>query len=298
MTRWIITNMRNKNFLESELIEFFILGFVLFMMVFGIFATKMLISQSGFNILYKDISFPNRGLKKIESSKLLKTLPGLSTIDDSKTPCNPKDDVVNYNTSYFSIVLPYDLAFYTDRYGSNNAVRRLVEAHKQFYRQLLENKIIDSDQQQATYNQMLILLNTIIENQDDIYLFTKHSKTGSSTGKNVEIDKIIKQIKLNNNELVLFTEKNQDSIRSTQENQNYLSSNEATIIVYTLNEHIILLNNKAIADYYNIVYKKGYDYRTFKKPEITNTIEILESRLNNTDLQPKSYYFQKEWIGQ
>lgn len=78
--------MKNKTTLDTELVEFFVLGFLLFAVLFGIFASKLIIFQSGFNVLYKDIPLPNSDLEKIKAPKIFKSRPSITSIDDSKTP--------------------------------------------------------------------------------------------------------------------------------------------------------------------------------------------------------------------
>lgn len=177
------------------------------------------------------------------------------------------------------MVLPYNLPFYANKKGTNKAVKTLVEAHEQLHRQLLKNKLIENDIQNDTYNQMLSILKAMQKEQNDIYLFVNSKDNDLYKEEHFVLPLKINNLRLKNAELLVITNDTVDFVFSNYNGENNLPYDEAVIIIDQINDHIVMLNNKTISNYYTVVHRKGFDIKTYKQPVVTNIIERLEYNL-------------------
>ena len=268
--------MNVKKPISLELKEFFILGFIVFTGLYLLIADKINVPTGSLNLMQNRV-FTQQPLQQ----KLLPVsdTPEMSVINDNNTRYNLKDDVVIYNTSYYSITLPYDLAYFTDQFGANESSKQLLLAHKQLYDQVLQNELLKKSSQKNHFDRMLESLNRLVNIEDDVYGYiSKHNKK-DKLKSSTYINSKLKNIESRNTGLMWKISNRQNNLLNALKTNNLPASNEAVIIISTINDHLFILADRTTADYYTRVMNKSYYYSGFNKPVIYNIVDRIDKQI-------------------
>lgn len=272
--------MNNLNTVDSELKGFFSLGFAVFISLTIVFSLKITPhylaekNQLPFNI---DINYT-----KCFNKPSIDRNPELVIVNDNNTLFNFNDDIVTYNTSFYSLLLPYDLDYYTNKFGPNNSSKQLLIALKQLYNQILKNDLLENTYEKRCFENMITNWLDIIEIEDNTY------KIITSVKKNIDKNKLkyyskTESIFIKNNNYFLKIRRTEQEIINSFNNKDSLAAKEAGTIIIIINNHLTDLAKSSYTKYNYKVLNKGYDYSEVNKIPIYNIIERLENSLRNTN---------------
>lgn len=272
--------MKNKKSFEFELIEFYILGSFIFFILFILLCFEPDFHNITPNIAKNQVSTPAKDAQPIvNNADVISNIPTLTIVNNNNTPDNLDDDIVNYSTSYYSLLLPYNLDHYTNSFGANNSSRQLLTALKQLYSQMLQNKLIENTIDKKSFEQMIDLLSQAITIQDEVYNSINSSSNKTNPIPDRHIIAKLSSINTTNGKLITQVKLKQRKIINILYKQNTPAACEAGELVNILNEHLFLLYYKTYADYYHTKMNKDFDYKDFKKPVIFNIIEIIDKQI-------------------
>lgn len=264
---------------DYEYNELYLLGCIFFIGLFIVFYSKITLPVGSYDLNKNQVLLPAKSLKNNLYNKLLPNnyRAFVEITDDNKTTCKLQDDIVSYTTEYYSIKLPYDLNYFTTKFGANVSSEHLLSAHKQLFEHLSQNGLLD--QSKTNYTQMILDLEKLVSIENELYESIEKSK---ETNKNLQSNKL--QYKLNNikppkGRLIVLITKNENSIIEQLKNKTVPASNEAIIIISTINDHIVMLANKTISDYDLNIMNQGFDNDVHAKPVIYNIIERIDTQL-------------------
>jgi hypothetical protein len=263
-----------------ELIEFYILGFLVFSLLFSVFIVRLRIPYDIYLQKKNTVSMPMKGMKTIAGlPSVVSNTPDMVIVNDNDTPCTLEDDIINFNTHFYSLLLPYNLSHFTDQYGANNSSRHLVYSMNLLQDQVFKQHLVEDPMHQESFNLMILRLNQMVEHEDKIYTFIIESQKNEATNNMGEILESLKEIDTDDGKLPLLISRRQQEVVYALQETNAPSAYEAIIIIDTLNNHMYILADRTRADFYRIVENKGFDYSKFNKPVIYNIINRLNSAL-------------------
>lgn len=275
--------MKEKKLFQFELVEFFLLGFIIFIALFIIFQSKL---KNLYNISEKtgsEVSQPNQGLKGIENKPFIYSMPQISLVDNSNTPPVLEDDIVNLSTSYYSIMVPYNLPYYTRLFGANKSSRRLIEALEQLNDQVNRNQVVKESFHKDSFEKMLTLFRDMVKIQDEIYNYIEENKRSKQNIVDEDIINKIESIDVNKGNLSILIKRRQQEVFYSLTSTNTLPGDEAAIIINIINDQLFVLSDKTVVDFHESVFKKGYDYSNINKPVLYNLIERINKEINKVE---------------
>ena len=270
--------MKKTNCLEFS--EFYILGCSLFIAIFILFCMRESILVGHLKMCNTCVSRPTKYFHKINQNiSPVSELPEMTIVDDSGTCFNLKDDIVTYNTSFYSITLPYDLNYYTEKFGANNSSKQLIKAQEQLYNQVYQNELISEYSKLKQYEDMFNSLNKLVAFEDRVYDYINSVNNYSNATIEKDVLEKINSLNSKSNPMFVIIMRNQAEVIDGLKKQDIPAAYEATVIIKNLNNQIILLARKTYSDYYLKVFDRGADYDKLNKPAIINIIEKIDEEL-------------------
>jgi hypothetical protein len=274
----------NKN--KLELPEFYFLGLIIFGMLFAMIAMKFNYPHDYFKTGKKHVSLPVKSVKSIYKLSNVSNIPDMTVVDDGGTPCNLQDDIINFSTAYYSLLLPYDLHYYTNRFGSNKSTKQLIVAMDHLYNQLLRHNKYSLPLHIDSYDRMLHYIKTLADHQDDIHEYLNLSEELRTEVDTEKITRKLDFIDPEKGKLPVLIDMRQQEIIYILSKLDSPSASEAMIIIPIINEHIFLMCNRTRIEFYQIIYNKGYNYADFSKPVIFNIVDRITKALEENKKYP------------
>lgn len=268
---------------DYEYNELFLLGCIFFVCLFIVFYSKLTIPVGSYDLDKNQALMPAMKTKRNinYSYSPNPTRPFVEITDDNETTCKLKDDIVSYTTEFYSIKLPYDLNYYTTKFGANKSSKQLLIAHKQLFDHLSQNGLLNESRN--NYTKMLTDIEKLVSIEDDIYQSIEKSTIDNSKQTNSHFSQIIQRelnlIKPPKGRLIVLITEHETLIIDQLKKTTLPASNEAIIIVSSLNDHLVMLANKTISDYDLTIMNKGFDNEERTKPVIYNIIERINTQL-------------------
>jgi len=269
---------------DYEYNELFLLGCIFFVGLFIVFYSKITIPVGSYDLDKNQALMPAMKTKRnINYSYSPNTnRPFVEITDDNETTCKLKDDIVSYTTEFYSIKLPYDLNYYTTKFGANKSSKQLLIAHKQLFDHLSQNGLLNESRN--NYIKMLTDIEKLVSIEDDIYQSIEKSIVDNSKQTNQcftahKIHKKLNLIKPPKGRLIVLITKHETLIIDQLKKTTLPASDEAIIIVSSLNDHLVMLANKTISDYDLTIMNEGFDDEEHAKPVIYNIIERINTQL-------------------
>lgn len=270
--------------LYIEYFEFLVLGILFFLALYSLFMFKASVVCVNTKMNKNEVDLPSKGYEQIINQQSQTSIvPHMTVVEESNTPYRYEDDVVSYNSSYYSIMLPYDLSHYTDKYGANEASRKLLFALKQLFDQIMQNKMLQTSQEINSFNEMIFICEEMVSNEDLIYNYLKLPDDLKNDTKHLAIKDKINQIDPLNGKYSLLLKSKEEQVVQYLIKTRTNNAQEAVIIIQNINQHLLILSKRTISDFNFINQGKSYDYIKNAKPPIYNIIDKI-----NDDLSKKT----------
>ncbi|MEW5821909.1 MAG: hypothetical protein AB1782_17070, partial [Cyanobacteriota bacterium] len=243
--------MKKSSKYDIEYNEFYLLGAFFFAALFLLYCLNENMLSGAAKVVNDQISMPQQTIRKINrnfDNNQDPRLPQMSIINDNETRFDLNDDIIMYNSSFYSITLPYNLTYYTDKYGAAKSSEQLLEAQKQVFEQAVKNGLLDSSSAVVADN-LINNLNELIKKEKLIYSFLRNTNC-----KNVAIKKniynVIEKIDPEHGNIFVLIARNEQELENIFNKKELQASYEAIIIIKIINEHMFILAEKVRSDYY------------------------------------------------
>lgn len=269
---------KKNNFIIDE---FFILGAVLFVCFLLVFCYRVKTPLSAYHLSKAQTLAPRQPTQSAnEVVSNVSQRPQMLLVDTQETSAIPDDDVINYTSSFYSFTLPYDLDYFTNKYGSYEGSRQLLLAHKQLYDQLIQNKYIYNPIQSDPYSKMISTIEEMIKIEKELYNSIQQADCPEKKKIASKLNSKVQKITPPHGKIILRIKKYESRLVNNISGKNSAPAHEAVIIITSINDHLVLLANKASANYNRVVMNKKYNYKEFKKPVLLNIVNNLNDSLN------------------
>lgn len=262
----------------TEYKEFYFLGLLLFLALFYLFCFKIDVPVGALDIEANQVVIPTKCSQTIyKKFSQVSSVPPLEIVDDNNTRCNLDDDIVSYTTSSFSIKLPYNLNYYTDKFGADKSTHQLIVAQTQVFEHIIQMQLLKRPATVESFEQMIHYSLLVSEIENKIYAYINNPADKQLDEQSIY--RKLKQIDPKESKILAAIKIKQDEIVRDLEGSDNPSAYEAIVFVVIINEHIHLMASRTHSDFYTKVFNKGFDYRQFNKPVIFNIIERIDREL-------------------